>query len=326
MTGRETIKIVLKMGFGLALLCFLLQRADMRRVLSIIVQVSPLPLLYALVAKVAGTLAQAARWQLLLQSSARKLRFLTLLRITLASRFINLFLPGQIGGDLYRVVGVYRQEAKTPLRHPDSRQGLLQSTGVVLLERYLSLIASLLMAGAAIAASGFIASSPVLSWFVVALLAATLSSLLPVIRSPFFALAKKFSPKWQEQVARTEAALGDVVGDLPLLGRFLGVSLMMNGTTILQIYFLAQALGLAVPLAQLAFFMPLFNLACAIPISINSLGVREASLIAFFNRTGLPQDKVTGLAFLLLVWLYLTDAPNGFLLLTEPLKRAPTEP
>lgn len=295
---------------GVGLLWFLLQRVETGRVLALIAQVTLAPLLIALAVKFCGVLSQVSRWQLLLNSRGVALTMLNLLRITLAGRFINLFLPGQIGGDLYRVLGVRKHTAD-----------LLQSTGIVLMERYLSLVATLLMAAAAVLGSGFTAVAPALSYLVLAILAAALLASFPctngwAVRLAQAGLKALGAPAaWQEHLARGHDALSAMVSSPWLLFRFILLCLLMNSTTILQIYLLGKALGLTVPLAQLAFFMPLFNLACAIPISINSLGVREASMVAFFTRMGLPQQEVTTLAFLLLIWLYLTDAPNGLLLL-----------
>lgn len=311
--GGKLLKTALKVAVGLGLLCFLAQRVEMRRVFSLIAQVSLPPLALALAVKVCGILSQVSRWQLLLQSRGVTLERLTLLRITLASRFINLFLPGQIGGDLYRVMGVHKHSA-----------GLLQSTGIVLMERYLSLVATLLMAGAAIVASGFTATQPALSYLVLAMLAAAACATFPATNSGMVRLALAglrrvgAPPSWEEHLARAHDALTDIVSRPWLLIKFVFFCLVMNSATILQMYLLGGALGFTVPLSQLAFFMPLYNIACAIPISINSLGVREASMVAFFSHMGLPPDKVTGLAFLLLIWLYLTDAPNGIFILFGP--------
>jgi len=321
--GRAPLKTLLQVAISVGLLCFLLQRVEMQRLFSLIAQVALFPLVLAFAVKVCSILLQVTRWQLLLQSRGASLEWLTLLRITLTSRFINLFLPGQIGGDLYRVMGVHRQST-----------GLLQSTGIVLLERYLSLVATLLMAGVAIAASGFSVSRPTLSVLVLALLAAAIVALVPAANTPLVAGAVRFigwvvpRSSFKEHLTRGHASLNEMVLTPRLMLKFLCICLVMNGTTILQIHLLGSALGLDVSLAQLAFFMPLYNIACAIPISINSLGVREASMVAFFTHMGLPRDKVTGLAFLLLIWLYLTDAPNGLLLLfRQPGRRTePEEP
>ena len=302
---------MLRLTVGVGFIVVLTQFVDLNKVYLLVRSVLVWPLLIAFVVKVIGIFAQVARWQLLLQPR-QTLNFWTLARLMLSGRFVNLFLPGQLGGDLYRVVGVKRHSI-----------GLLQSTGIVIMERFVSFLGTLLVAAAAIMICGLTLSHSKLSYLVFAMLAIAILGTVCATSKPFALFVSKLSSgigiglKWERHLLEASTALRDFFLTPLRVLKFMFFCLVMNATSIVQMYLLAIGLGFRLHLSQVALFMPLYNAACAIPLSVNSLGIREASMVAFFTQMGLPADKVTGLAFLMLIWLYVTDLPYGFLLFSK---------
>ena len=74
----------------------------------------------------------------------------------------------------------------------------------------------------------------------------------------------------------------------------------LQGVVILYFAALGAALGLDLTLSQFAILIPITSLLTAVPISINGIGIREASLVLFGSSFGLAVDDAVALAWLFL--------------------------
>jgi glycosyltransferase 2 family protein len=61
---------------------------------------------------------------------------------------------------------------------------------------------------------------------------------------------------------------------------------------------IAQALAVPIPLAHLAVMIPLSFIVQMAPVSVNGLGVREATFSYYFAQLGLPLESALALSFL----------------------------
>jgi len=88
-------------------------------------------------------------------------------------------------------------------------------------------------------------------------------------------------------------------------------SFLFQGVVILVVFLNANALGLSVPVAALAVFVPLISLAGMLPISVNGLGIREALYLLLFGRIGVPADAAVSMALLYFAVTLAASLPGG---------------
>ena len=88
-------------------------------------------------------------------------------------------------------------------------------------------------------------------------------------------------------------------------------SFFFQAVVILVVFLNANALGLSVPLAALAVFVPLISLAGMLPVSVNGLGLREALYLLLFGRVGVPADAAVSMALLYFAVTMAASLPGG---------------
>ncbi len=300
---------LLRLLVGAGLLAFLGYRVELGQVADRLRSLAPEPILGAVAVYLASLLLHTWRWRLVLASKGSDLGFWTCTRLLVAGNFLNLFLPGNLGGDVYRALGTRGATA-----------GLLQSTGIVVMERYCGFLATFLMALAGVAASDFAAREPELTALVALLFGLFLLPVLLAASGPLTRLLDRTLlrlrlPRAAGLVARIVGAVRSFVRSPGLILALTLLSVAMKVCVVAVFRFLADALRLEVPWHELLVFLPIHTVVSALPISLNGLGVREANLVAFFTSTGLTGEQAASLAFLHLIWVYASALPGGLLLL-----------
>lgn len=298
---------LLRLLVGGCLLAFLAYRVELGQVAERLHSLEPEPILGAVAAYLLSLLLHTWRWRLVLASKGSSLGFWSCTRLLVAGNFLNLFLPGNLGGDAYRALGTRGSTA-----------GLLQSTGIVVMERYCGFLATFLMAVAGVATSDFAAREPELTALVSILFGLFL---LPVLFAASGSLTRILErslgrlPRVASLAVRIVGAVRSFVRSPGLILALTLLSVAMKVCVVAVFRFLADALELEVPWHELLVFLPIHTVVSALPISLNGLGVREANLVAFFTSTGLAAEQAASLAFLHLVWVYASALPGGLLLL-----------
>ena len=293
------------------MIALLAWRVDLGEVRERLLLVAPLPLLAAAVVFYTGVLLHALRWRALLRFRGADLDLRTLLGIILGANFLNLILPGNLGGDIYRIQGV---------RH--ETRGLLQSTGLVLLERYCGLCATLLMALAVITTGDLARREPGLAFalgVLIALFAAPFLALVPGV-APVLerALLRWRLPRVAQTLSASVAAAREFLARPGVALRVLLLSASMKVCVATVLVLLARALSLHLRWIDVVVFLPLHNVVSALPFTLNGLGFREANLVVFVTRLGVSTEEGASLALLHLLWVYATACPGVFLLRRRP--------
>lgn len=277
-------------------------RVDLSQVAGLFARARPAWWAAGLTSSLAIALVGALRWHGLMAAGwpqAPRLR--TSLPDYWRSLAAGLLLPGSLGQDAYRALGMTRQGAALPV----AMQRLL-------LEKLMALAACLLVAGATTAAhdtTGLLATlGPGLL-----LLAALLLALLWLVQVP---------PRW----ARRLAVPLPRRWRLPAIPRLqphmkgppqwppwratagsllLSIVLLVIAAVQAQCYF--QALGVQVDWRFNLLAAPILFITMALPLSFGGLGVREAAHVAVYGALGVAGEaalavSVLGLAGLALNW------------------------
>jgi len=296
--GERKIRYGLKLTVGLALIAWLVWQHGWRKILTSLAGVSPAWFALTVITYLAGQSLCAWKWSLLAESLGfrRKLRFYWV--NYLGGMFCSLFLPTSVGGDVYRVPA---------LAEPGSRKARgkdrIGAAVSVLADRGTGVLAMVWIA--ALAAS--VSSVPLPRWATLALYlmcaALTLGFAIPFWYQPGFARSGflgRVMACWDSS-GLLLAALGAAF----LFQALLGVIYVLIG----------QALALRIDFSVYFLLCPLVSIAAMAPVSINGLGVREATLAALFPLIGVGADRAVAFGLTWTATVTLADLFGGIVLL-----------
>jgi uncharacterized membrane protein YbhN (UPF0104 family) len=246
-------------------------------------------------------LGQLWRWQSLLRASRLHLPTREVFSYLMVAKFLNMALPGYIGGDVIRGFYVSRRasEASTPSRS-DATGGLLHGPSTVLPSIVFDRMAGLLpLFALALLGSlgGFWFSLPTHLLLVVA--AFSMAGMLAGLG--IFWLAYR-SPEPPPALLRTLArfrlehlfsALYEgshrYVHNPRLIRTVVGISFLSQGLILMSFVLLGTALGLHIPVISYFVLVPLGLMITAIPISPAGLGVGQVAFLGLFQMVGTAQ-------------------------------------
>jgi len=307
------VKRVLRIVISSGLLVFLIARMDWAAVGEHLGHLEPWTAAL-LVSALALQLALSSwKWSWALRIYELHFPYTFLSRVLIIGFFLNNFLPTSIGGDAYRV---YRTVPTTP---PKSR-----AVSAVLLERLVGITA--------LAALGFLgaltlfdtsrlARAYVLVFLIGAVIAVALLKWLT--RSGWRTVGWMRSP-WLAPIKDTLHALTQPRMEwLPLIA----ISLLFQAQAIIIMYELFLALNVHVTVAQSALIAAAAGFATVIPLSINGLGIVEASIAGAGLAVGISYEAGLLVALLIRILVMPLTLAAGLLYAFEPVRvRAITNP
>lgn len=293
--ARARLTLFVKIAVSVALLWWLLGRTDLTRLWTQARGASIGWLAVALALYFVMILASAWRWEVLLSAQHIEIPTRTLIASYLVATFFNNFLPSNIGGDVVRIRDTVARAGSKTL-----------ATLIVLVDRLLGLMGLLIVGAVGSTAVAMFEPHtmpvhPFVTWFGFAALAA---GLLVAVASPSTA-ARVFHPlrrlhrEWvDERLDRLTGALTRFRSQpAALINGFAGgiaVQLVLVG------FYAAIAHSLHVPISgfHLAVIVPISFLVQMLPVSVNGLGVREATFSYYFLRLRLPIESALVLSLL----------------------------
>jgi uncharacterized protein (TIRG00374 family) len=301
------VKRVVRLLISAGLLALLLVRMDWTGVTERLAHLHPSNAALLITALGTQLLLSSWKWGWALRMYELNFPYGFLTRVLVIGFFLNNFLPTSIGGDAYRV---YRTIPET------SRKS--RAISAVLLER--------LVGFAALAALGFIAALTLYetnelarAYVVLALAggAISLTILVLAVRAREWSSARWLKSSWLTPVKDIVAALTTArVEWLPLIA----ISIAFQVQAILIIHFLFATLDIEVSLAQSALMAAAAGFATVIPISINGLGVVEASIAGVGLALGVSYDAGLLVALLIRVLVLPLTLIAGLVYAFEPVR------
>jgi len=301
-SGRRGLKIGIKAAVSGAIFAYLLTKAPVGKLGSLILQADHSLWLAAFLLYLAGQVLSAYKWGLLAEPLGLKRPYRQLVAFYFIGMYFNLFMVGSIGGDLMRVWLLAGRE--------DSR---MRSAYSIFAERFTGGMALITIAALASLSSfsyllprglkiGVILGSLGVWAFV---------AVLPRIVEAF--------PRLQRLAARFK--LGDFTLYWSRPGRMaavLALSFLFQAMNILVVALLGKAVGLGVPLSAYFFVVPVVDLVSVLPVSISGLGVREGSYVFLLHLLGAETTTAFACSLLVLSVVVLSGAIGGVVyLLTD---------
>lgn len=293
MTGKRSLKQVVKIAAGLALIVFLLHQTGLEKTISALSQANlwfiPLGVLMYLMAQLMSTY----RWQFLSEALGFHRSLRELYDYYLIGMFSNQFLPGAIGGDAVRMYYL----AKSCNRK--KREALL----TLLAERGVGLVALLLLTSAicllpAVANLNWdipvhLPGLPLWHWnvrFLMLMLSAlVILGYIGLWLVPLQAWVERFPKLSLLRQARVYWA------NIPLLVKSISLSIVVHAFMVLVHLLIANAMHVHVPFLYLAVLYGVVSLVSVLPITQGGLGVRELAYQSLLVKLGVNPD--TALAF-----------------------------
>lgn len=220
---------------------------------------------------------------------------------TWAGYFWANFLPGTVGGDIARV-----------LRLRAAGIALAKATGAIVLDRSLNLIALVaIMLVTAMPLTRVLLAAVGTQWRV-------LAGLLTGAAAAGFALALCIRIEgFRARLIRGIAPLRGLIEDPLRLGWTLLLSGGSIGVSIMAQWLLAQTLGIAIGLSQLAGIICAVTLFAILPISLNGLGMQEASFVVLMTGAGVPAGAALSYSLLVRVLIVGTSLIAGVFVLID---------
>jgi uncharacterized membrane protein YbhN (UPF0104 family) len=278
----SSLKTILRVAVSAVLVVWVLHRSPLGEVNEALRSADVRFVLLALALVPFGYWASVSRWRLLIRSQGGDASFGFLVRSFLVGVFFNNLLPSTIGGDAVRAFDTAR-----------SGVGRASAVTIVVVDRFVGLLALMLFAGVGLLFSGHLTDRVPALYGWVAGGAVVLGTVAAVLFLPS-QLAGKLPGKWKKLADAVFAFQGQGL----VLAKAFAYSLVLQTLVVLNGWLLAKALHVPIPLPYFFLIVPLAVFVMMVPVSINAIGVRENVWAFFFVAFGVAASKAVAVAWL----------------------------
>lgn len=300
------LKLIIKILITAAILALIARSIDLSSVFSVVRNMPPEYLIFALVMQLLSAALASYRWYLIM----RRLKFgqgpLFYLKSYLKGSFFNQALPGGIGGDAYRVLECSRMG-----------NGKKAAFYGVLLDRILGLIGLLLLN--LIANIAYPNLLPVAIFHI--LNAIALGGIVAVIVFALVGKIDRFAEfKFTRHLHEISADMRRVYHDQRAILLHSVISILIHFISMLAVYFIGMGVGLHYDLLTFLVLVPPVMLLTIAPISLAGWGVREGGMIGLFLLIGADKTLVLSMSVLYGLILLAASLPGLYLFLMNRTK------
>jgi uncharacterized protein (TIRG00374 family) len=315
MTRGRAIRIALTLFVTGGCLAYLLWKLDIHRTVHILVHANVGWFLAAVAVMAAGVPPMAWRWQQLLAARGVHERLPWLNRAYFVSYTAGQVLPTAVGGDASRVY-------ETARRHP-GRLGDL--TAIVLLERALGGVATLILAavGFALAIGRYDVGAYL--WIELAFVVGTVVLAVLFFSESARGPLRRAVPLLRRlRLERPLRAFYEGVhvfkGHMRLMVGVLALTLGVQAYRVLAIWMTGRAVGVDLSPRPYYVMGPMLFLVMLVPFTINGLAVREAFFVSFLTKLGVPADEAFATGFLFFLVTICMALPGVAIVTVESLR------
>ena len=259
----------------------------------------------------AGLAGRAFRWMLIMRHMGLHVPYWRVLEVYTISYWFNTFMPGSMGGDLFKMYDISRASTKK-----------IRPAVTVLAERITGVLALLVVAVAALAL--FHDKVPVPPWVLALILKGVavviVLALVGMLRfkacwsllSRMFPFVRRFL---SAERARTIGVVFEEMRRKPVL--FVEAFVLGLGIQVLVLatyYVLALAITQEIPGVYFFTLFPLIEITSLIPITINGIGIKEGLLVFSLQYAEVGAAFAMGLGILFRIVALMLAALGGLLL------------
>ncbi len=265
------------------------------------------------------------RWHLLLYTQMISVSFFYLIRSFLIGSFFNNFLPGSIGGNIYRIYDTSKIK----------NSSVVKAATVVLMDRLIGFMSSAIFLMATLA-FGFLnnlnigsmmqgrrITNQMLIIFVIIIFIILLSLMLVLLFPDFFKLGRifkkiKFLHRWKDKFKQIYDALIRFRKFKSIILLAIGLSFILQFVYALVYYFAGYALGInELSLLTVVFITQISIVITMLPISIGGIGVREGIFVVLAGAFGAPRNIATIVSLIVLVVLLIPGVAGSIFFISR---------
>lgn len=303
--------VVIKTIVSIGLLAFIFTHIDLNKAWVQVQNFSLQFILFALIYYTGCQCLSCLRWQIVLRSMGYFVSIPSLLSSYFSGMFVNIFLPGSFGGDVYRVY----QTAKK-IKDPEV------AIASVLLERFTGLTALF-----SLALLGLPAALKIIgSWDIILIFlfcSGAIAGGVMLIASP--KLLMWFSP-WLEKLrlggiatrfAKIQISFVKFTQYRQALALAMVISLILQLAIVYYLYLLAQQLRISLSYQELLVFTPISAVVTLLPISLGGLGIQEGLWAYLCSRVGVSPEEGVLLSLSFTIFGWILSLPGGIIILLD---------
>lgn len=311
----------LKLAVSIGLVSWIIKDVDFAEVVHVLRRTDITLLVFAFCLFFLGYFLTAIRWRLLMSIHGVRPPLMVLVQSFMVGLFFNNFLPSTIGGDVSRMYDVWRiAKDKT------------SAVSVVLVDRFMGVLALILWATLAVMISPEIRSLPEIYAPILVVLCAAIGLAAFIFGRPR-ALMTKFTdrlgslvagskPYVEKPVTKVLRAFGPYYDHNPVLLKALMVSLLLQLNVIFHFWLIGQAMDLDVPFFAMCVIIPCALMIMMLPISVNAIGVREVTFVYFLSFFGVSDERAVVFAWIAFTFVLFQGLLGGIVF---ALRRAPPD-
>jgi uncharacterized protein (TIRG00374 family) len=286
----KTITILLKLSITVGLFYIILTQVKIDAVMAAFSDLNLYWVMCVLLVYPVRLMLQTVRWKILLNDHGVDAPGWLLLKRNWIGRFLSNFLPGRMGGDIYRIFG-----------RVDFAVDKSTLASSVILDRLLGIVALL----SYVCVAGVFQASIVMQTGMGNLIA--FSSLGIVLIVPWFLthaprqwllrMSNRLPDGKPKKVilSLVDALIEGTRKKRTMVYAFI-ISVVFHLLSAVGSYCSLRAMGFDVSLLSVVLIIPLVNLIAQVPISLNGLGLREGAFALLFTAVGVPAAVAVGAA------------------------------
>jgi glycosyltransferase 2 family protein len=291
---KPAVSFAIRVAVSGLLLAYLVRLSAFEGIVSAFRRIQPVYLIGFFLLYFLSVSIQSLRWKYLLKAWDVERGFSVLFRSIMTGLFLNNFLPGSLGGDVYRLYAGGRDT------------GRVEAIGATIFYERIISYGSLVTLGLIVLSIRADLSQDWLFWLLLggALLALiTLSALssMPVFERLAQSLAARYAIARKLRLTEWLYNFRFKLRHPGLLAGVFLISFLIQFLDISAFRLVAAAIQLPVNLNELLLFVPLLYLAILLPVSFNGIGVRETVFVMFSSIWGI--DSADAVAFSLTVFI-----------------------
>ncbi len=290
---------------GVVVLCIILLKIDLTKLLSIFTHLHFIPFAAAVFLNIPAIFIKSLRWNQLLQNQSVRYSIKDSFLIYLSSIYTGILTPGRFG-----------EFTKALYLKSDHNMSLPTAMSSVLVDRLFDMYLLIILGAVGIWKFNVIGAMSVLSVLLVIIVAfapliALNEKVMRNLLSFLFnsAIVKKSGKNLKDGFENFYCSINQLINRRLIVAALL--TLLSYSVFFVQCYLLVMAEGISINFLTIILFMAISNLISFIPVSVSGLGTRDAILIYLFSIIGLNPELAVSYAFLVFINFFVCGGLMG---------------
>ena len=299
-------KLIIKLLISLVLIGFILWKVNLNDLYNAIKNADLFIMILGFAVTIPALFISTVKWRVLLKAQGvLKPSFMRLCALYSIGMFFSNFLPTEIGGDLYRSYDV----GKTNGKHAES-------LAAVTMERITGFSAIILLAMVGLFINWTMADDLYITYVVFGSFGTVALTLCLLFNKRFVKWFKRrmdysFLEKIIEKLQSFYTALTIYKENTYSLIKAMVISFLFQIVVVLNVYVYLICLDIEFSFLPLMLIVPIIGLTGILPITINSIGLREGAFVYLFAQVGVSHSQALALALLFRLGILIASLVGG---------------